>query len=103
MRRDAISLFPSIDSMAARPALRVGDDSLDYSALATTCALFRRAMAEIGIGREDRIAIWAHPDLESIVGLIGSVSAGITTIPLNPDTGEKELAHILADAKPRAI
>jgi len=39
----------------------------------------------------------------TIVGLVGSISAGITTIPLNPDTGDKELAHILADAKPRAI
>ncbi|MEY4510701.1 MAG: hypothetical protein RLZZ450_2823 [Pseudomonadota bacterium] len=103
MRRDAISLFPSIDAMATRPAIRIGDDVLDYAALATTCALFRRAMAEIGIGRQDRVAIWAHPDLETIVGLIGSISAGITTIPLNPGTGDKELAHILADAKPRAI
>jgi len=103
MRRDAISLFPSIDALGDRPALRVLDQTLDYAALGTTCALFRRALAEIGIGRQDRVAVWAHPNLESIVGLIGSVAAGVTTIPLNPDIGDKELQHILADAKPRAI
>ncbi|MDB4972939.1 MAG: putative fatty acid synthase [Myxococcaceae bacterium] len=89
--------------MRARPALRVDDQVLDYAALGTTCALFRRALAEVGIGQHDRIAVWARPDLDSIVGLIGSLAAGVTTVPLNPDSGDKELAHILADAKPKAI
>jgi malonyl-CoA/methylmalonyl-CoA synthetase len=103
MPRAVIPLFPSIDEQANRPALRVDDELLDYAALGTTCALFRRALAEVGIGQHDRIAIWAHPTMDSIVGLIGSLAAGVTTIPLNPDTGEAELAHILADARPKAI
>jgi len=103
MAGDVIPLFPSIEAMHARPALRVGDETLDYAALGTACALFRRALAELGVTTRDRIAVWAHPELDSILGLIGSVVAGVTTVPLNPQIGEKELAHILADAKPRAI
>ncbi|MDB4974941.1 MAG: putative fatty acid synthase [Myxococcaceae bacterium] len=103
MPRPVIPLFPSIDEMASRPALRVGDELLDYAALGTTCALFRRALAEVGIDQRDRIAVWARPELDSIVGLIGSLAAGVTTVPLNPDIGDQELAHILADAKPKAI
>lgn len=107
MSGDVIPLFARIeaagDGERARPAIRVGDETLDYAALGTVCALFRRALAEIGIDRRDRIAVWAHPDLDSVLGLVGSIAAGITTVPLNPRIGEKELAHVLEDAKPRAI
>src|ERR1700712_5576082 len=103
MSRPVIPLFPSIEELDSRPALRVGDELLDYAALGTTCALFRRALAEVGVGQHDRIAVWARPDLDSIVGLIGCLAAGVTLVPLNPDSGEKELAHILADAKPKAV
>lgn len=99
----ALPLFPSLEAKTSRPALRVGDEVLDYAAVATACALFRRAVAEQGLGPGDRVAIWAHPDLDSLLGLIGGVTAGITTIPLNPHCGEQELAHILADARPRVI
>jgi len=102
-----IPLFPRLESSSeahgSRPALRVDDETLDYAALASCCALFRQALAETGVGERDRVAVWAYPELESILGLVGSVVAGVTTIPLNPEVGEKELAHILDDAKPRAI
>ncbi len=98
-----IPLFPSVQGGSARTALRVGDETLDYAGIRTACALFRQSLAELGIGGRDRVALWAHPELDSTLGLIGSVSAGLTTVPLNPALGEKELAHILADAKPRAV
>ncbi|HEX5657004.1 MAG TPA: AMP-binding protein [Polyangiales bacterium] len=109
MRQPALPLFPRIEAEAeatpppARDALRCGDQTLDYTGLATACALFRRALAEFFIGRNDRIAVWAHQDLNTMLTLIGAVAAGVTTVPLNPGLGEKELAHILNDAKPRAI
>ena len=107
MSGDVLPLFPRIEAgdgtYGARPAVRVGDETLDYAALSTVCALFRRALAETAVDKKDRVAVWAHPELDSLLGLIGSVSAGITTVPLNPQIGEKELAHILEDAQPRAI
>ncbi|HEY6876778.1 MAG TPA: AMP-binding protein, partial [Polyangiales bacterium] len=109
MRPPALPLFPRIDAEAqgASPslqdALRCGDQALDYPSLATACALFRQALAEFMIHRQDRIAVWAHPDLNSILALVGAVTSGVTTVPLNPGLGDKELAHILSDAKPRVI
>ena len=107
MLRAVIPLFPSLALMTERPALRIDDEApdraLDYAALGAACGLFRGALAELGIGAHDRIAIWAHPDRDSIVGLVAGLSAGVTTVPLNPGSGESELAHILADAKPKAI
>ncbi len=109
MRQPALPLFPRIEAEAlaeppsARAALRCGDQAVDYTGLATACALFRRALAEFFIGRQDRIAVWAHQDLNSMLTLVGALAAGVTTVPLNPGLGEKELAHILNDAKPRVI
>ncbi|MET0284295.1 MAG: AMP-binding protein [Polyangiales bacterium] len=109
MVEPALPLFPRIEAEAHDPAplprdaLRCGDQTIDYTGLATACALFRRALAEFFIGRQDRIAVWAHQDMNSMLTLLAAVSAGVTTVPLNPGLGEKELAHILSDAKPRAI
>ena len=99
----AIHLFPCIDAMDAAPALRVGERTLDFAAVGTACALFRRALAEIGVSPRDRVAVWAHPDLDSILGLVGSIAAGVTTVPLNPQLGPRELEHILADARPKVV
>ena len=103
MSEPPIQLFPRIEAMDSASALRVGDRTLDYAAVGTACALFRRAIAQIGLSPRERIAVWAHPDLDSLLGLIGAVSAGITTVPLNPQLGARELEHILADARPKVV
>jgi malonyl-CoA/methylmalonyl-CoA synthetase len=99
----ALPLFPRIVRPDERPAIRFGGQQLDYATLATTCAAFRRMLAEVGVGPGDRVAVWTHPELETVLGLVGSMCAGVVTVPLNPGLGERELAHILGDAKPKAI
>jgi malonyl-CoA/methylmalonyl-CoA synthetase len=98
-----LPLFPRIARPDERPAIRFGGQQLDYATLATTCAAFRRMLAEVGVGPGDRVAVWTHPELETVLGLVGSMCAGVVTVPLNPGLGERELAHILGDAKPKAI
>jgi malonyl-CoA/methylmalonyl-CoA synthetase len=96
-------LFPHISSPATGAAVRMGKDVLDYATLSTACAAFRRSLARAGLASGDRVAIWAHPELDTILGFIAAVAAGLVTVPLNPGLGDKELAHILEDAKPDAI
>jgi malonyl-CoA/methylmalonyl-CoA synthetase len=96
-------LFPRIAQPDLRPAVRFGAQQLDYATLATACAAFRRTLADAGVSAGDRVAIWAHPELETILGLVGAMCAGVVTVPLNAGMGEKELAHILSDAKPQVI
>jgi malonyl-CoA/methylmalonyl-CoA synthetase len=50
-----------------------------------------------------RIALWAEPTLETAVGVIGALVAGVTVVPLNASIGSIELEHILGEAKPDAI
>ncbi|WP_254076521.1 acyl-CoA synthetase [Streptomyces pacificus] len=81
-----------------RPALRFGDRELTYGALARAAG----ATAE-RISGADRVAVWATPTLETAVGVVAALLAGVPAVPLNPRTGERELAHIVEDGAPRLV
>lgn len=103
MAQPAQTLFPRITSPGPWPAVRFDDKCLDYATLSTACAAFRRSLSNAGLSPGDRVAVWTHPELDTVLGLVGSIVANLVTIPLNPQLGERELAHILADARPDAI
>ncbi|QDY80867.1 acyl-CoA synthetase [Streptomyces qinzhouensis] len=83
---------------SGRPALRFGERALTYGQLADTAgALAAR------IGGAPRVALWATPTLETAVGTVAALLAGVPVVPLNPKTGERELAHILGDSAPALV
>ncbi|MGW2475777.1 acyl-CoA synthetase [Streptomyces sp. NPDC001665] len=80
---------------AAREAVRFDDVTLTYSGLArVTDALAARLT---GAGR---VAVWATPTAHTVVAVVAALRAGVPAVPLNPKTGERELAHIVADSAP---
>jgi malonyl-CoA/methylmalonyl-CoA synthetase len=87
-----------IDALAQPPgteALRFGERALSYAQLRDAAA----AVAD-RVAPADRVAVWAAPALETCVALVGVLAAGATVVPINPRAGERELAHIVADAQP---
>ncbi|WP_316782748.1 acyl-CoA synthetase [Streptomyces sasae] len=92
-------LFPAlVDGSGEQVALRFGPRSLTYGRLAAAAgALAGR------VGDADRVAVWATPELETAVAVVGTLLAGKAAVPLNPKSGDKELAHILADSAPSAV
>ncbi|MCD2467031.1 acyl-CoA synthetase [Streptomyces sp. MBT42] len=92
------ALFPALAAPSDRPALRCGPATLTYEELA------RAAGALAGrIGGAGRVAVWATPTAHTAVAVVGALLAGVPAVPLNPRTGERELAHILDDSKPTAV
>ncbi|MGW7240981.1 acyl-CoA synthetase [Streptomyces sp. NPDC054804] len=86
------------DEGGGRVALRFGARSLTYGQLAAA------AGAVAGRVRDaDRVAVWATPELETAVAVVGTLLAGRAAVPLNPKSGDKELAHILSDSAPAAV
>ncbi|MEU3828869.1 acyl-CoA synthetase [Streptomyces sp. NPDC029080] len=86
------------DDGRGKVALRFGPRTLTYRALAGAAgALAAR------IGTADRVAVWATPELETAVAVTGALLAGVAAVPLNPRSGEKELAHILSDSAPDLV
>ncbi|MGW3987392.1 acyl-CoA synthetase [Streptomyces sp. NPDC004830] len=92
-------LFPALThDPADRPALRFGERALTYAQLAAAAG----ALA----GRIDgasRVAVRATPTLETAVAVVAALLAGVPAVPLNPKSGDRELAHILADSAPALL
>ncbi|WBO69385.1 acyl-CoA synthetase [Streptomyces camelliae] len=81
-----------------RVALRFGERSLTYGALAGAAGALAGRVRGAG-----RVAVWATPELETAVAVTGVLLAGAAAVPLNPRSGEKELAHIVSDSAPTLV
>lgn len=91
-------LFPALVAGPDLPALRFGERSLTYAELAAAAGSLA---ASIGSAR--RVALWATPTLETAVGVVAALLAGVPVVPLNPKIGERELGHIVADSAPAMV
>ncbi|GGU60292.1 malonyl-CoA/methylmalonyl-CoA synthetase [Streptomyces cavourensis] len=95
-------LLPALQSptgpAASREAVRFGDLSLTYGRLAGASAALAARIADAG-----RVAVWATPTAETVIAVVAALRAGVPVVPLNPRTGERELAHILTDSEPTAV
>jgi malonyl-CoA/methylmalonyl-CoA synthetase len=91
-------LLPSLLDPGDAEALRADGRSL-------TARQLRRAADGVAaaLAGHERVALWATPSLGTCVGVVGGVLAGATVVPLNPKVGERDLAHVLADAAPTAV
>ncbi|ANP54841.1 malonyl-CoA/methylmalonyl-CoA synthetase [Streptomyces griseochromogenes] len=93
------SLLPALtDGPGERVALRFGERSLTYDGLAGAAGALAERIRGAG-----RVAVWATPELETAVAVTGALLAGVAAVPLNPKSGEKELAHILSDSAPSLV
>ena len=93
------ALFPALlDPPAGRPALAFPDGGADLPRAGR-----RRRCARPRIAGPDRVAVWATPTLPTAVGVVAALLAGVPAVPVNPRSGERELAHVVADAAPGAV
>ena len=91
-------LVDALSDGGGAEALRFGDRALTYEELRLRAA----AVAERVAGAE-RVAVWATPELETCVAVVGALAAGTAVVPVNPKAGERELAHIVADSQPELV
>jgi malonyl-CoA/methylmalonyl-CoA synthetase len=92
-------LFPALTGApSGRPALRFGERSLTYAELAAAAGAAAGRIRGAG-----RVAVWAAPAMETAVAVVAALLAGVPAVPLNPKSGDKELAHILSDSEPSLV
>jgi malonyl-CoA/methylmalonyl-CoA synthetase len=92
------ALVPALAAPSDRPALRCGPETLTYAELARTAGDLAARIAGF-----ERVAVWATPTARTAVAVVAALLAGVPAVPLNPRTGERELAHILGDSAPGAV
>ncbi|MFE5211043.1 AMP-binding protein [Streptomyces sp. NPDC056600] len=100
-----LPLFPYLHDPAAadRPALAFPGRSLTYGELAGEAGAVAARVGGRARHASGRIAVWATPGPETAVAVAGVLAAGLCVVPLNPRSGDKELAHVLADSDPDAL
>ncbi|MBJ8343642.1 acyl-CoA synthetase [Antrihabitans sp. YC2-6] len=78
-------------------AVRIGDDVLSRSDIVGAAT----SVAE-RIARADRVAVLARPTATTVLAIVGCLIAGVTVVPVPPDSGASELEHILRDSGAQA-
>lgn len=80
-----------------REAARFEGNSLTYGELERRTNQLARALIDFGTRRGDRVAIYMHKSLESLVAIFGILKAGAVYVPLDPNAPPARLAYILSD------
>ncbi len=81
-----------------RASLAIAGERLDGDDLAGAVGAVAAALA----GRT-RVALWCAPELATGLGVAGALAAGVPVVPLNPASGDAELAHETGDSAPEAV
>ncbi|GGR74806.1 acyl-CoA synthetase [Streptomyces aureoverticillatus] len=93
-------LFPALTEPGPTPALQFGDRVVTYAELAAAAGALASRLTAAGA---TRVAVWSTPTLETAVGVVAALVAGVPAVPLNPKSGEGELGHIVADSEPSLV
>jgi acyl-CoA ligase (AMP-forming) (exosortase A-associated) len=84
-------------------ALTYKEATLSYRQLWAEVAGFAAALHDIGLRRDDRVAIFLEKRIEAVVASFGSSAAGGVMVPVNPQLRPKQVAYILADCDVRVL
>ncbi|EFV14590.1 acyl-CoA synthetase [Segniliparus rugosus] len=90
-----MTLLPGLD----RARLRVGDETLEGPDLLAAATAVAERVLILGARR---VAVFATPELRSLVAVLGALRAGVPVVLVSPHSGSAELAHVLADSEPDA-
>ncbi|HKU38957.1 MAG TPA: amino acid adenylation domain-containing protein, partial [Polyangiales bacterium] len=84
-------------------AVICGDARLSYAELDRRSNQLARHLAELGLGRADRVVIALERSLELVVGIVAALKLGAVYVPIDPSHPRERNAFLLGDAQPRAV
>jgi acyl-CoA synthetase (AMP-forming)/AMP-acid ligase II len=85
------------------PAASMDGRALSHAELEAAGNRTARALAELGIGRGDRIVSWCDTALEVLPLFAGAAKRGAVFAPLNARLGPAEAAEVIAMARPALL
>jgi amino acid adenylation domain-containing protein len=94
------------ESAARRPereAVRFGEASLTYAELDALTNQLARTLLASGLKPGDRVGIYVHKSLSSVVGVFGILKVGGVYVPLDPSAPVKRLAYITRDCEIKVL
>ena len=87
-------LMESAKRLPDKAAVRFKGQELTYSQLDKQTNQVAWTLRQIGVRSGDRVGLYVHKSLASIIGIFGIMKAGGTYVPLDPSAPAKRLAYI---------
>jgi amino acid adenylation domain-containing protein len=84
-------------------AVRDANVRLTYRELSDRAAVVAVRLRQLGVGREDVVAVLTEPSVDMVVASLGVVLAGAAYLPLDPAWPEPQLRATVQHTGPRAI
>lgn len=96
-------LLSSLNPLAVAKGADIPDAiTVDGTTLSRSDLLGAATSVAERIARADRVAVLARPTVTTVIAVVGCLIAGVTVVPVPPDSGTAELAHILGDSGAQA-
>lgn len=86
-----------------RPALTFKERTVDYGELLAQVGRAAAGLVALGIGRGERVAVYAEKRIETVVAMFAVSAAGAVLVPVNPLFKEPHLRHVLSDCGASAV
>jgi len=87
----------------AKDAIVCGDDRWSYGKLHGYAEAFADGLVDLGLRRQDRVAVLLGNCAETVVCLFGAFKAGGTAVLLEANTKPRRLRHVLNDSGARVL
>ncbi|MGH3795494.1 MAG: AMP-binding protein [Pseudonocardiaceae bacterium] len=91
-------LLPTLHRPTEAEALRFGPRSVTHRELGALVAPLLPRLSGAA-----RVAVWAASELETCLGIVAALAAGVPAVPINPKLGTRELDHVVRDAAPDLV
>ena len=85
------------------PALLYKKETLSFKQLADEVERFSETICGLGLGLNERVAIYLPKQLEVAIGVFGAAAAGGVAVPVNPMLKAQQVSHILRDCNVRVL
>ena len=79
-------------------ALRARKEQIDYGTLTALVHRFAAGLCQLGLQKQDRVAIYLNKRPETVVACFGTSQAGGVFVPVNPLLKAPQVGHILRDS-----
>lgn len=86
-----------------KPAIVCGDDRWSYGKLDSYSDRFAEALAELGVQRQDRVAILVGNRAETVVSLYGTLKAAGVFVVLDGSTKARRLRYVLENCGAKVL
>ena len=96
-------VLSAADRFGDAEAVVDGPLRLTFAELADRIRCAAGAFAELGVGKGDRVAIWAPNSAEWIIAAFGLLTAGGVLVPVNTRFKAEEAADVIARSGAKAV